>query len=162
MDESNQVKQPGPSLPHQMHRWHTQSILLLLLILATSCQNVSESNAWLESPKLSQKEARLKEVEQRELYQKEKDPAAIQWLLVNRIRTGMPVSDVDHILGEDGQREYETAAILKNDGNYRQTDEVYRWGPDRMGRTYMLVFREDRLVNFDAHQKDFHDPFLGE
>lgn len=149
-------------MSHSISQFGHMSLITLTLLIMFSCQNMPESESWLASNKMSEKELREQELKQRESYQTEKDPAAIQWLLAHRIRTGMSVSDVSHIIGEDGQREYESNQILKNDGNYQQTDKVYRWGPDRMGRTYMLVFREDKLVNFDAHQKDFHDPFLDE
>lgn len=67
----------------------------------------------------------------------------------------MSKSDVDNILGETGEREYNDARILREGGSgYRADDFVYRWGPDRDGNVYMFVFRDDHLVNVERHLEE--------
>jgi hypothetical protein len=41
----------------------------------------------------------------RQNYQRDRDPAERNWLLANRIKNGMAVSEVSRAIGEDGQRE---------------------------------------------------------
>lgn len=99
----------------------------------------------------------LKEEEQhRRNYQSDRDPADLRWLLANRISSGMSVSEVGRVIGEDGRRLYDDNWI-KNGGGYYQTgDEAWKWEQDRNGQSLILVFREGRLVNFDP--SDYQEP----
>ena len=48
----------------------------------------------------------------------------------------------------------------RNGGHYRENDVLYKWGPDNEGRTILLAFRDDKLVNFDPdffESSDFSD-----
>jgi hypothetical protein len=92
---------------------------------------------------------RRDEVEYRDRYLTTKDPAALRWLLEHRIHSGMSVADVNLVLGEDGERQYNDQWIKTKGGYYRTGDEVYHWGPDNEGRGLYLVFRDEQLVNFD-------------
>lgn len=91
--------------------------------------------------------------EQRRLYQSEKDPRAIRWLLGHRLKQGMQRGLVNRILGEDGERRYNDAALKERNDGSRLSDETYQWGPDAEGNSYVLFFRNDRLVNFNP--KDY-------
>jgi hypothetical protein len=89
-------------------------------------------------------------------FQEERSPAAMQWLLANRIQTGMTVSEVGHVFGEAGTREFHDSGLKVKGGNYRIGDQTYYWGPDSSGRSIYLIFREGTLVNFDPNE--FRDP----
>lgn len=90
----------------------------------------------------------------RQKYQKDRDPAELQWLLANKIESGMTVSEVSRTIGEDGRRLYDDNWIKTGGGYYQSGDEVWKWNPDRNGQSLILVFREGRLVNFDPTDYD--------
>ena len=96
----------------------------------------------------------------RQNYQSKRDPAELRWLLANRISSGMSVSEVGRIIGEEGRRLYDDNWIKKGGGFYQSGDEAWKWEQDRNGQSLILVFREGRLVNFDpsVYQKQA-DPF---
>lgn len=89
--------------------------------------------------------------DQRLLYKTDGDAEALHWLLRNEIRQGMPLNDVNQILGEDGVRQYD-AGWVKNNGSFRIDDEVYKWGPNSKGQSIYLVFRNGNLTNYDPTQ----------
>ncbi|MEX1232710.1 MAG: hypothetical protein WEB58_20860 [Planctomycetaceae bacterium] len=88
----------------------------------------------------------------RQTYQSERTPESICWLLANQIHSGMSLEEVNDVLGENGIREINSRWITSNGGNYRTDDVAYRWGPDSEGGTVILVFRENRLVNFNPSE----------
>ena len=90
----------------------------------------------------------------RRRYQKERLPAAMQWLMANSIESGMSLSEVNRVFGEEGRREFNDTWIKTNGGHYRSGDKVHKWGPDSGGRTVYLVFRDGHLVNFDSRDYD--------
>lgn len=105
-------------------------------------------------------ESRVQEEErQRTLYLTDRSPAAMQWLLHHRLRSGMTRVEIDHIFGEEGVREFGDRWLKTNGGYYRSGDKVYKWGPDSEGRSIYLVFREGVLINFDPNE--FADPIAG-
>jgi len=119
--------------------------------MAIGCQALHEAGVPGILPVVNEDD-RLEEQSYREKFLREKDPEALRWLLENRIHSGMTVGDVDQIIGENGEREYKDRWIKSDgEGNYRASDRVYRWGPDNLGRSIYLVFRDGQLVNFDPH-----------
>ena len=102
--------------------------------------------------------ARAGEEEQyRSQFLSEGDPQALRWLMANRLDAGMPISQVRHILGDQGQRVLDDREIKTNGGHYRSGDVVHKWGPDREGRSIYLVFRDGILVNYnpEEYQQDW-------
>lgn len=77
------------------------------------------------------------------------DRKALYWLLRHRVESGMAYGEVCRILGEDGVHETRDNWIKTNGGNYQIGDDCYAFGPDSDGQTLYLVFRDDKLVNFD-------------
>ncbi len=95
----------------------------------------------------------------RQNYQVDKSPAALQWLLANRVDAGMTVPEVNRILGEEGVREFSDSWIKTKGGHYHSGDTVYKWSSDSEGKTLYLVFRGGHLVNFDRNA--YRDPLAG-
>lgn len=85
----------------------------------------------------------------RRKYMGNHDRQALYWLLRHRIQSGMSYGDVCRILGEEGTRESKDNWIKSNGGNYQVGDDAYAFGPDSDGQTLYLLFRDDKLVNFD-------------
>jgi len=79
-------------------------------------------------------------------FQSDRDPQAFNWLLKNRLAAGMSVQAVNTVLGQDGQLLADDRWIKHNGGRFRETDRVYRWGPDSNARSVYLVFRNERLM----------------
>ncbi|RMG41361.1 MAG: hypothetical protein D6725_01465 [Planctomycetota bacterium] len=80
----------------------------------------------------------------------ERSPEAIRTLLREHVERGMTLEEVQAVLGEPGERVYDDAAIKRGSPLIHQADVIYRWGPDRNGRSYYLAFREGKLVHFPA------------
>ena len=93
-------------------------------------------------------ETRL-EAKKRDRFQESKSPEAIRWLLSKRIQTGMTLSEVNRVIGQDGLRRWNDAQFKSRNAGVLATDETWAWGPDEKGNSYFLFFRNDRLVNFD-------------
>lgn len=85
-------------------------------------------------------------------FQVDSDPAALNWLLSRRVRTGMSVAQINDILGESGERVTDDQELKAFAGQYLRTDVGYKWGPDANGRSVVLFFRDGRLVHFDPHE----------
>ena len=104
-------------------------------------------------PSASQLQAQsLEEDKMRREFQETRNPAAIRWLLANRVKQGMSVGEVNGVLGCDGKRRYEDAQFKSRNIGVLASDETYAWGPDHDGSPYMLFFRNDHLVNYDPAQ----------
>lgn len=88
---------------------------------------------------------------QRRLYQSDRDPVALRWLLSHCVHRQMTVKEISVVLGEDGTRVHDDTWLKRGNG-YREDDTVYRWGPDKNGRDIYLVFRNARLINFDPSE----------
>lgn len=131
-------------------RKHTAFALLLTSIAGCSrfgefklpgIETAGERNAAFEE-----------EQQHRHAYQSEGSTKAMRWLKANRIHSGMRLRTVNETFGEDGQRVWEDAKYKSRGGHYRAGDETYKWGPDRDGNAHVLVFRDDRLVDFDPKE----------
>jgi len=88
----------------------------------------------------------------RERFQTDRDPEALDWLLANAIDAGMSVNQVEQILAENGQRVFADRKFKTNGGYYRSGDHVYKWNPDNRGRSIYLIFRDDKLVNYNPDE----------
>jgi hypothetical protein len=88
----------------------------------------------------------------REKFRSDGDPEALRKLLANNLENGMPLKQVNDVLGQPGVREFDDERFRVNSVVYQSGDVAYRWGPDRNGRSVILFFREDRLVGFDASE----------
>ncbi|WP_339744557.1 hypothetical protein [uncultured Rubinisphaera sp.] len=97
------------------------------------------------------------EEQHREHFIETRQSADIRWLLKNSVKNGMSKADVNRVLGEDGEREFNDSNLLANEGLYRADDKVYRWGPDRDGNSYMLVFRDGHLINFENFSDEWDE-----
>lgn len=86
-------------------------------------------------------------------FQTERDPKALDWILQNRLYSGMSRVSVEKEFGEEGEFQETSKWLKATGGTFRTSDEAYRWGPDSDGRSVYLIFRDDVLVNFDP--KDF-------
>jgi len=103
----------------------------------------------ISSPKISESDT----AKYRYDFQTDRTPAALNWLLVNRIQNGQSVAEIGQILGETGEREMADRELkTSGDGHYLETDIAYRWGPDASGRTIVLFFRDGKLVNFNPDE----------
>jgi hypothetical protein len=81
-----------------------------------------------------------------------RDGDALRWLLTRRIETGQTLSAVNSILGEDGERVHDDNAMKTGNRNVQSTDQAYKWGPDNEGRSFVIFFRDGRVVGFDPSQ----------
>jgi hypothetical protein len=121
-------------------------MLLLAGCLCAGCETWGMQNTprWIRTPEIG-----ADEQAQRTKYQTEQSSEAVRWLLSHKVRQGMSLQDVAAILGEEGAP-VDADNWIKNDAvGYQVGDETYRWGPDDRGNSYYLVFRHNKLVNFD-------------
>ena len=130
----------------------TGSLLLVTLTAALAgcgSSGVDGLDLWLAGDRLEDERLAAKH---REQFAADGDPESLQWLLSNRIATGMTETDVAHELGQEGERLYGTGHLKRGDSRYRESDVFYKWGPARDGRSVYLAFRDDRLLHFDASE----------
>ena len=132
----------------------------VLILFLTGCGTVSVPKIPDMGDMFGEKSGLRDEEEHRRDFQSTRDPADLRWLLANRISSGMSVSEVGRIVGEEGRRVYDDNWIKKGGGYYQSGDEAWKWEQDRNGQSLILVFRESRLVNFDPsdYEKEA-DPF---
>ncbi len=120
----------------------------LILVLTVQLMGCSVMDSLINLTQ--QKETLFAEAEkQREEFLIERTEESIKWLLSNLAKNGMSKGDIDRIIGEQGERVFDDTDILSGDGLYRSDDLVYSWGPDKQGHSYMLVFRDNKLINFE-------------
>lgn len=122
---------------------------LLAMLGGCGSSGVDGLDLWLAGDRLE--DERLA-VEHRERFAAEGDPESLQWLLSNRITTGMTDTEVAHELGQEGERLYGTGHLKRGDSRYRESDVFYKWGPTSDGRSIYLAFRDDRLLHFDVEE----------
>jgi len=113
------------------------------LIVSPGCASLLDTVFPVDSSRFEEEERH------REQYLATHDSEHIRWLLNNRVQNGMSKGDVDRVVGEDGERVFDDQKVLTSESVYRTDDLVYSWGPDREGNVYMLVFRDNRLINFE-------------
>jgi len=127
-------------------------LLTLLTLMTAGCQSPGEEllpglGNLLEAESTSEREE-----EHRRKFQETRDPDELKWLLRHAIESGMTVTEVARVLGEDGRQVYEDGWIKQGEGHYQSGDETWKWGPDREGNSVFLVFRDGKLVNFDPRE----------
>ncbi len=123
----------------------TGRLFLTAMLLLTGCSTMTSLADFMQ-----QDETLFAEAEKRrEEFLVERSEDSIKWLLSNLAKNGMSKGDIDRIVGVQGERVFDDTDILSGDGLYRADDLVYSWGPDRQGNTYMLVFRDGKLINFE-------------
>ncbi len=54
------------------------------------------------------------------------------------------------MIGQPGRFEPSDRLLKTNNNAYHTSDKMYAYGPDSKSHTYYLVFRDNRLVGFDA------------
>lgn len=92
----------------------------------------------------------------RQIWQSQRQPAAIRWLLSTQIRNGLTLEEVNQRLGDTGEKEQNTREFKREGDGFLVDDELYRFGPDREGEVYYLGFREGKVVNFEGD--NYADP----
>lgn len=88
----------------------------------------------------------------RKEYQTTRSRKAMKWLLTNRVAQGMTQKNVSEIMGQEGERIRNDNHLKQGSSAYRRGDKTYRYGPDAEGRSIYLMFRGNKLVNYDADE----------
>ncbi len=128
------------------------AVLLLAISSVPGCETLYEAGVPGMEHFIDFKAKQAEEERHRTDYQENGSPAAMSWLLSNRIRTGMSLEAVEQVFGESGVRENNSRWLTTKGGHYRSGDVAYCWGPDAEGHSVYLVFREGLLVNFNPHE----------
>ncbi len=137
-----------------------RSLSVLLTLLVTGCGTVSVPKLPDMNDMFGEKSSHRETELHRQNYQSTRDPDDLRWILANRISSGMSVSEVGRMIGEEGRRLYDDTWIKQGGGHYQSGDEAWKWEQDRNGQSLILVFREGRLVNFDpSAYAESADPF---
>ena len=120
--------------------------LTAVAISACGCTSITGAGSFAS---LFDSESRQREEEtHRSNYQETRSPADLQWLMRNCVESGMTPTEINGVLGEQGQRVYDDDWIKTRGGHYQSGDDTWKWGPDRKGNSVYLVFRGSKLVNF--------------
>ena len=131
----------------------TRLCVLTALLFALGCEGGPAGLNRVKLPGIPSADeleaAGRKAARKRREFRETKSPESIRWLLANRVKQGMSLSDVNNALGEDGELVENDASMKKRNLGFLLTDETRRWGPDVDGVNYILFFRKDRLVNHD-------------
>lgn len=120
------------------------------VLLCAACETVPEwdSKSTMTSMRPAEKKTNRAEA-YRTKFQTERDPKALNWILKNRLYSGMSLASVAKEMGEEGEYQETSKWLKATGGTFRTSDEAYKWGPDKDGRSVYLIFRENVLVNFD-------------
>ncbi len=122
-----------------------------LTLPLTGCSSFDASSgqfASLFDPETQQRE----EESRREQFQATRSTTDMHWLLRHRVENGMTPTEINRVLGEDGTRVFEDGWIKNRGGHYHAGDDTWKWGPDRAGNAVYLVFRDNKLVNFNPDE----------
>jgi hypothetical protein len=136
----------------------TRKITLGVIALAATgcllagCESFDTSDEWWAAITERDRPVDPREETYRRRFQVDGDPEAMQWLLANRVQNGMSVNDINQVLGDEGEREFNDQFLKSNGGTYRASDVIYRWGPDKTGRSVYLGFRDGHLANFNPDE----------
>ena len=127
---------------------------------ACGCSSISNSGTGAFSALFDTESLQREEEDHRTRYQETRSPSDFQWLMKNCVESGMTPTEINGVLGEQGQRVYDDDFIKTRGGHYHAADDTWKWGPDREGNSVYLVFRSNKLVNFDPgefEQSPFED-----
>ena len=131
--------------------WCLVGVAVTLLVVG-GCSAVGENGKSM-FPTFETEEQRATEEETHRLsFQESRKPADFRWLLSHRIESGMSPLEVGKVFGENGKRNEKDGWLKKHDTNYRVGDVSYKWGPDNLGNSALLVFRDEKLLNFDPNE----------
>ncbi len=123
----------------------------LAALTLTGCESPdwsrSLSNSFAGS---DQPNPRLEE-QYREEYAATRSAKSMRWLFSHCVEMGMSYKQVCQIMKEEGTPVTGERHLLAG-GSYRLGDDVYAFGPDTNGKTVYLVFRDDRLINYDRSE----------
>lgn len=131
--------------------------LFALLLGVVGCESLTGEHSVFRS---HESQAAADTEEHRARFLETRNAEDLQWLLKNSIQSGMSRGEVAQVFGEQGERVRRDSRYTRNGGHYRENDVLYKWGPDNEGRTILLAFRDDKLVNFDPdffESSDFSD-----
>ncbi len=128
------------------------NVLVFSWMFATGCESLYDAGVPGIEPFVDLESREREEEHFRKLYQEDKAPAALQWLLVNRMEAGLSLVEVNQVLGNEGVRVLDDMRFKTNGGHYRRDDLIYKWGPTSDGKSLFLVFRDGSLVNFDPSE----------
>ena len=132
--------------------WLIGVVVSATLAACGGCSAVGENGKSL-FPTFATTESRAVEEESHRLrFQEAREPADFRWLLSQRIQSGMSPVEVGKVFGENGQHQAKDGWLKKHDTNYRVGDVSYKWGPDNLGNSALLVFRDEKLLNFDPNE----------
>ena len=137
-----------------VHSSRYRFALLLGLFAGAGCETLHEAGVPGLAGFLNTEAAVQEEERHRTEYQESRDPAELRWLMRNRIQSGMSPSEVSKVIGDEGERVYDDGWVKNEGGYYQANDEAWKWGPDREGKSVILVFRDRQLVNFDPREFD--------
>ncbi|WP_298863468.1 hypothetical protein [uncultured Gimesia sp.] len=131
---------------------------IAVILLSSACETLPEwgSNG-MSIPHEAKKVKSNPAESYRTRFQTNRDPKALDWILTNRLYSGMSRSSVEKEIGEEGEFQEASKWLKATGGTFRTSDTAYKWGPDASGRSVYLIFREGILVNFNP--EDFE---LGE
>jgi hypothetical protein len=132
--------------------------LIIALCIIAPLAGCSMSDSRMKdvlAPIFYKKPTAKQEEENRQAFQKNRDPKNLYWLMANRIDAGMTVNEVGGVIGEQGIRLNNDSWVKTRDGNYQATDEVWQWRASNDGKAIHLVFRKGKLVNYNP--AEFHE-----
>jgi len=123
---------------------------ITVILLSSACESIPELGSTGMSITHQAKKQKANPAESyRTRFQTEKDPKALDWILKNRLYSGMSRGSVEKEIGEEGEFQESSKWLKATGGTFRTSDKAYKWGPDQSGRSVYLIFRENILVNFD-------------
>lgn len=143
-------------LPSPRQRLPMGNFLLAWTLTLAVVPGCSQMTSLLSDP-FESESLYAQEEKYRHEYLTTNSPEALRWLTANRLKNGMSKTDVDGVIGQEGEREFNDQAILSEGGLYRSDDVVYRWGPDSDGKAYLFVFRDGKLVNVENFGEELRD-----
>ena len=123
---------------------------IMVLLLSSACESIPElGSTGMSSAHQVQKQKTNPAESYRTRFQTNRDPKALDWILKNRLYSGMSRGSVEKEIGEEGEFQEASKWLKATGGTFRTSDEAYKWGPDESGRSVYLIFRDDVLVNFN-------------
>lgn len=123
---------------------------ITLILLSTACESVPDWGSSGVSFVHQAKKPKTNPAESyRTRFQTDRDSKALDWILKNRLYSGMSRGNVEKEIGEAGEFQEASKWLKATGGTFRTTDEAYKWGPDESGRSVYLIFRDNILVNFN-------------
>tara|TARA_R110002095_G_scaffold83532_1_gene72491 strand:- start:415 stop:846 length:432 start_codon:yes stop_codon:yes gene_type:complete len=132
---------------HRVAPWMVCGIIVFLL--NSACETLPGWDSTTMSGTHRTEKRAISAEDYRTSFLTTRDPKALDWILKNRLYSGMSRSSVEKEIGEEGEYQESSKWLKATGGTFRTTDEAFRWGPDESGRSVYLIFRDDVLVNFN-------------